>query len=612
METRMAIAVSCILAGCLTSLAGHARNRTDPVVVTATRFPLSADETLSSVTVITRDEIERSQANSVGEVLRGVTGVDVTNQGGYGKLTSVFMRGTNSGNVTVLVDGVRMGSATTGTVSWEFLPLSQIERIEVVRGPNSALYGSDAIGGVIQIFTKKGEGPMRYGFSAGGGRYGTYEAAADVSGSTGNDWYSLKLSRFQTNGFDAREPVVQFAGSPFEQRIDEPDNDGYHNNSISARYGHRFSEETSIDFSLLRAVGNTQYDSDGANEDDFKESALGATLKTTPLEFWDMQFSAGMSKDYRTSFRSGNSQIRNRFDTERYSASWQNDFYPSDEHTITTGVDYHDDHVESNFSYEETSRYTAAAFAQYRGVFGRNTVMARIRPLKDEQFGHETTGNIAWGYRLSGSVNLNVSYGTAFRAPTFNDLYFPGFGNPDLDPEKSRTYEAGINGNHSWGSWNLNAYHTKIDDLIIFSNTTFVPENVENAEIDGLEATIDTRILGWQARFSGDMIVPRNDTNNKWLPRRARRTLQIDIDRDIGKFGVGGTLLAQSRRFDDRENLIRVGSYSLLDLRAEYRFSRQWLIRARLENVLDTRYQTVDTYNMPRRSLFVSLHFNSR
>ena len=200
-----------LVAGCLVSVAPvQAGTAQAPIIVTATRVAQTADEALSAVTVITRAQIERTQAATLSELLQGMAGISTVSQGTGGNLTSLYLRGTNPGHVTVLVDGIRMGSVTAGTVAWEFLPLAQVERIEISRGPHSALYGSEAIGGVIQIFTRRGEGPFRYGASITGGRYNTGEVSADLSGGSNRQWISARLAHNRTDGFDARQPTVEF------------------------------------------------------------------------------------------------------------------------------------------------------------------------------------------------------------------------------------------------------------------------------------------------------------------------------------------------------------------------------------------------------------------
>lgn len=584
-----------------------------PIVVTATRVAQTADETLSSVTVITRADIERSQAGSLSELLQGIAGVNIVSQGGNGKLTSLYLRGTNPGHVSVLVDGIRMGSVTSGTVAWEFLPLAQVERIEVARGPNSALYGSEAIGGVIQIFTRRGAGAARWGAMAGAGRYGAREAGADISGSSDSNWYSARIAHEQTDGFDARQPTVEF-GSP----VDEPDDDGYDNTSASLRLGHRFTDGTEIEFHGLHAEGNTEYDSTTpfANEDDFVQQALGVSLLTMPTDNWDLTLSAGRSLDERDSFRQGEPSSEFTFDTERITLAVQNDFTLASEAVVTAGIDYHDDRVDSTTDYNETSRATTAGFLQYRGDHGQHSLLARFRYLDDEQFGDHTTGNLAWGHPLGQSMRITASYGTAYKAPTFNDLYFPPFmgfptSNPNLQPEESTSVEIGLEGQTGQLDWDVRAYHTKIDDLIVYDLATFLPGNVDEATIQGLELSVSGQLLDWNTSATATLLDTEDEATGNELPRRARRTLRIDMDRDLGKAGLGASLIAQSSRYDDRGNTVRVSGYGVVNVRGSYQLGHELSLQARIDNLFDHDYQLVDTYNTAGRSLFVTLRYES-
>lgn len=583
-----------------------------PIVVTATRIAQNADQTLSSVTVITREEIERSQAASVAELLQGNAGINVASQGGSGKLTALYLRGTNPGHVTVLVDGIRMGSVTAGTVAWEFLPLEQIERIEISRGPNSALYGSEAIGGVIQIFTRRGEGPFRWGASATGGRYNTREVAADFSGSKDNNWVSARVARESTDGFDARQPTFEFG-----TLLDEPDDDGYKNSSASLHLGHRFGAGSELEFHGLHASGNTEFDSSFpyANEDDFVQQSLGMTLRTSLTEDSDLTVTLGRSLDERKSFRAGEPASTSRFDTERRVFSIQDDLQLSDSDSVSFGFDYHDDRVDGTTAYNETARDTRAIFAQYQKQTDQYSLLVRLRPLDDEQFGRHTTGNIAGGYQLTRQLGLTASYGTAYKAPTFNDLYFPDFmgfptSNPNLEPEQSDTIELGLTGKHALLDWDLRAYRTRIDNLIVL-DSSYVPANLSTAQIDGIEAGLSGNWLGWDSRLAATWLDGKDENTGNTLPRRARRSLRIDTDRQFGKSGLGASLIAQSTRFDDVANTKQVAGYGIVNLRASQQLSRKLKLQGRIDNVLDKDYQVVDTYNTAGRSLFLTLRYES-
>jgi vitamin B12 transporter len=590
-------------------------NESDAVVVTATRTTQTADESLASVSVITREDIERSQATSVSELLTGLTGIDSANTGGYGKTTSLFIRGTNSDHVLVLIDGVKIGSATLGSASFEFLPLSQIERIEVVRGPRSSLYGSEAVGGVIQIFTRKGLDKTDTHAEMGAGSYNTRAISAGMSSVKDDTGLSMTAARFKTGGFNAQKPT------PGPYGVNEPDNDGYSNDSVTARLSHRFDGNTEIDAHLFRAQGHTDFDGNYQNQTNFIQQAVGTDLNFAPVNNWQVKLRAGQSQDNTDNFK--DRTFVSNFDTQRDTASWQNDVTLGKNQLLTLGVDRQEDHVISSTSYTTDRRNDKGVFGQIQNKFDSQDFLLSLRQDDTDTFGKYSTGSAAWGYALSKPLRLTASYGTAFKAPTINDLYFTDIfgdhGNPNLRPEKSRNLEAGLHGKHDWGNWSVSAYQTSIDDLIIWVTdpTTFtsVPENINKARIRGLETQLSTVFAGWQSRLNFTITDPRDVGTNQILPRRSKQTLKLDADRAFGRAHFGMTWLAQGKRYEydytDPSNPtpIPMGGYGLLNLRAQYDLSKDWQMRAHLDNVFDKQYETAHNYNSPGRSLFVSLNY---
>ncbi|MBT8122272.1 MAG: TonB-dependent receptor, partial [Gammaproteobacteria bacterium] len=436
---------------------------------------------------------------------------------------------------------------------------------------------------------------------------------ADISGSHNSSWYSAGLAHKQTDGFDARQPTVEFGSL-----VDDPDNDGQDNTSASLRLGHRFENGTEIELHGTHAEGNTEYDSTApfANEDDFVQQALGISLRATPADNWDLTIAGGRSLDERDSFRQGAPASGTTFNTERLTFSVQNDVTLASDDTLSLGVDYHDDRVDSTTIYNETSRATTAGFVQYQGESGKHAWLARIRRLHDEQFGNRNTGNLAWGYQAGASTRINASYGTAYKAPTFNDLYFPNFmgfpsSNPNLRPEKSETFEIGITGEAGKLDWDVRAYQTSIEDLIVFDLATFLPGNVNDAVINGLELAATGTVLGWTTRAAMTFLDTEDNATGNALPRRARRNLRLDMDRDVGKAGLGATFITQSSRYDDNANTIRVGGFGVFNMRGSYQLERRLTLEGRLDNVFDKDYQTVDTYNTAGRSVFLGLRLAS-
>ncbi len=600
-----------LLAAALAAVSSYAAaddiTESGPIIVTATRTAQTADASLASVTVITRQDIERSQAQSVSELLTGLAGIDSTVNGGYGKTTSLFLRGTNSDDVLVMIDGVKIGSATLGTTAFEFLPLDQIDHIEIVRGPRSSLYGSEAIGGVIQIFTRRGTGKPDAYATAGAGSYNTRNVSAGLSTAQDGTDISLSAARFKTGGFPTQKP-------PFG----DPDKDGFENNSATAGLRHRFDNGADVGVHLFRAQGHTDYDGSSQNNTNFVQQAVGADLGFSPSDIWRLTLHAGQSQDNTDNFE--DTTYSSRFNTQRDTASWQNDLTLGKDHLLTLGVDRQADHVIGdcppfNCVFTVDRRTNKGLYGQIQSRLDNNDLLFSLRRDDNDAFGKYSTGNAAWGYALSKTLRLTASYGTAFRAPTFNELYFPNYGNPNLQPEKSKSVETGLHGKQAWGGWDVRAYQTSIDHLIntvCDINFNCTAANVDEARIRGLETQVSTTLAGWRSALSLSVTDPRDVATDHILPRRSKRSLRLDADRAFGKTRFGMTWLAQGRRFDDAANTVVVGGYGLLNLRAEYELSRDWRVRAHLDNVFDKQYETVHDYNTPGRSLFVSLGYQMR
>ena len=578
----------------------------DPVIVTATRTAQTVDETLASVTVITREQIEQTQARSVSEVLIGLPGVSISNNGGAGKVSSLFLRGASSSQVLFLVDGIKVGSVTTGTTPFQNIPIELVERIEIVRGPRSSLYGSEAIGGVIQIFTRKGGGDLKPFASIGGGKYDSYDTSAGVSGGGKDGWFNLSLSKSKTEGFDSCEN--QFMGGCFNI---EPDDDRYKNTSGSAQAGYDFDNGASIDVHMMRSEGEVEYDGGFVNESDTRFQVVGGSLSFNPADFWQVTLAGGSNWDESRNFKDG--VFSNDFNSRRDTYSIQNDTFIKDNHTLTFGFDYQEDSISGTTNYDRDSRNNKGLFAQYLGYFNSQEIQLSVREDDNQQFGRQTTGNAGWGYTWNKNFRLYASYGTAFKAPTFNDLYFPGFSNPNLEPEESSSSEVGISGNPNWGTWSVNGYQTNIDDLISFDFLLSRPINVDEARIRGLEATISTIIYQWQISTNVTLLDPENTTgganDGNVLPRRARQTFRLDIHRSFDRFSFGGTVFATDKRYDDLANTRKLSGYATVDLRSEFILSEDWRIQGTIENIFDKDYQTASFYNQAGRSGFVTLRY---
>jgi vitamin B12 transporter len=589
----------------------------DTVVVTATRTPAVASQTLAAVTVIERADIERQQARSVPEVLRGIPGVSLAHNGGDGHLTTLFLRGTNSDHVLVLIDGVPTGSATAGLTPLENLPLAQVERIEVVRGPRSSLYGSEAIGGVIQIFTKKGGGALTPQFSITGGSLNTSSVTAGLSGGGEHGWFSLGANLDRTDGINAcTGRPAPFAGCG----VIQPDRDRYRNLGISLRGGYAFSDAVQLDAHLLRSDNRADYDGsmfagDTARAD---QQVVGAQATLKPLEPWTLILATGQSWDLARAYLDGAVPLPvSTFETTRDTVSLQNNFALTPTQQVSLGVDYLNDAVASSTKYSVTSRDNRGVFGEYQGQFGATSLTLGLRQDDNQQFDTHATGSAALGYQFDSGLQITLAHGTAFKAPSFNNLYYPNYGNPDLDPEHSRSWELGVRGalplGAAAGRWELNVYQTEIDNLINFDSKTWMAANINRAYIQGIEATATTRRHHWDVSANVTLMNPEDrssgSTRGNVLARRPEQTAQLTFDRQFNRWSVGSTLFYAGRRFDDPANTIRLDGYALIDFRTEYALTPKWRLQARLENAFDEHYETSAFFNQMGRAAYLTLRY---
>ncbi|MEE9493821.1 MAG: TonB-dependent receptor [Gammaproteobacteria bacterium] len=577
-----------------------AADELEEVVVTANRIARSVDATLTPVTVITREDIQKYQATQLTDVLRRVPGLNITNSGGSGKVSSAFFRGTNSGHVLVLIDGVRHGSATVGATAFEHIPLDQIERIEIVRGPRSSLYGSEAIGGVIQIFTRKGGKGFQPSLEFVTGSHSSIQARANVSGGDQSSWYNLNLQGEKTNAIDSCNSTT--AGC----FADEPDKDGYRRTSFSVHAGRRLSDSLVGDFSFTHAKGFTEFDGDFQNQSKVLQQVISGKLAYELNDQVNLSLQLGRSRDESDNFK--DKVPAGRFDNQRDTVTLLADIGMTENQTLLFGLDWYEDQVDSTTDYDEKARDNQAVFASYAGEFGNTLLEASLRYDDNEQFGDTTTGAIAIGQHITDDITIKASYGTAFKAPTFNQLYFPGFGNADLDPEESENLELGIDGKMDSGRWEVNLFQNDIENLI----AGFPVNNVGKVRIRGLEAIINTQLMGVDVAVNVTVQEPEvrtGQSSGKQLIERPEKLFNLDMDRRFGKWSLGATAHAESKRYSDAANSDELDSFTTVDVRTAYQFAKDWRLSLSLNNVLDEEYATKKGYNQDGRNALVSVRF---
>ena len=590
----------------------------DDVTVTATRTPISVQDSVVPVQVIDRTQIDHSQANSLLELLRGRAGLDFTNSGGPGKLTSLFMRGTNSNHVLVLIDGVRVGSATGDTAALQDLPIDQIERVEIVRGPRSSLYGSEAIGGVIQVFTRSAGQGMQQNLAITAGSHNLRQATAGFSNRGERGWISAQGAYQKTDGINACRGTA--AGWGAGCYVDEPDRDGYRNTSINLRGGYALNDALSVEGHLLNANSFNQYDGSifGGNESDNRQQVYGGKLQWAPSDTFRLTAQVGRNRDEAENYfaANGSRTFASNFDTRRDTANVQADFVLAEGQQLSAGVDWQNDKITSSTKYDVNERDNTGVFVEYQGQFGAHTLQASVRNDDNEQFGNHTTGSLGYGFAFGNGFRLTANYGTGFKAPTFNYLYYPGFSNPNLKPEESKSLNVGIAQYADNWNWTLNAYETRVDQLIGY-DSSFNIVNVAEARIRGAELTGYLSLAGFDINAQASFTDARDNasasaTHDNWLARRARTSGRVDVDKNLGPVRLGVTAAGSGHRFDDAANTVRLAGYGTVDLRVEYAFNDAWSLQAKAANVFDRSYETVAWYNQPGREYQLTLRYNAK
>lgn len=563
------------------------------LVITSGRKAEPKAQATAATSVFTRKDIERLQVRNVDELLTRVPGVSVTRNGGPGSLTGVFMRGTSSAQSLVLVDGQRIAAASSGTSSLEFLSIDQIERIEVVRGSRSSLYGSDAIGGVIQIFTRSGSNtPAQPYMRLAAGSHSTYERTLGVSGGDAQTRYNLGGTLNESQGIDN-------TGGSLGQNSD---NDALRNRALSMNVSHQFNDQLEAGISALDQRGKTEFDdiySGTRPYDDFQLSTAAGYVSNQFNDSWNSRLDLGHSEDKRNTKNDDLVGSLSAFNTYRNSANWLNTLQVNEQNGFLVGLDWYDDILHSSTDFNQTSRWNKAGYVQHRFYGESFSTELGLRHDDNQDFGSENTWNGALTLPVNQRNEAILSYSEGFRAPTFNDLYYPdscyfGFcyanANPELQPETSKTYELQWRSQiNSDGQLDLSVYRTELQDAIVLDEN-FIPQNLQTARINGFEAALNQRIGEWQSSLALGLIDPRDRDTGHTLARRAKRTLTLDIDRPFAEFSVGGTWRAVAGRYDDAANTRALGGYGLLGLRGAWQATEEVAFDVKLNNLLNKDY----------------------
>ena len=565
----------------------------DPIVVTAARGPQSAVDLVADVTVIGPDEIAQSGSDSLVSLLQRQPGVEIARNGGPGATSGIFLRGANATQTLVLIDGMRVSSSSSGATALEAVPLDQVDHIEILRGPASSLYGADAIGGVVQIFTRRGQRGMHANASVGYGSYATASGAAGISGGSATARGSLQLSARRSDGFNAITNPANFSY--------DPDRDGYRDRSVVANGdltplpGHTLSAQ------FFRSRLDNQFDARDAFNDRTITTLTSWQVASSDrvATWWGSKLSAGEGED-RSVSKTGYGDYP--FRTRQRQYAWQNDLtLPAG--SLSVAAERREERVDSDSGFAVDARATNSLTAIARIVAGANALQMNVRRDESSQFGGRTTGALAWGYRISPTWRMTAGAGTAFRVPTFNDLYYPGYSNPDLRPETSHNLEGGIHATGRIGeaSWQAHAvgYYNRVRDLIVFQcDAAFNcrPDNVADATLEGVTFDGNWAWHDASVHASIDLQSPTDDVTGHLLPRRARRHATLSYSRQAGPARLTAEWVGSSARYDDAENLRRLGGYGIVNVAVEWPLEHGVTLFVRGDNLLDKNYELSADY----------------
>lgn len=587
----------------------QASSATETVVVTGTRTPQRVDRALAEVTVIDREQLEAAGGRTLAELLAGEPGVQFWSNGGLGQNASVSLRGLEARHTLLLVDGVRTGSATVGTPTWDNIPLDAIERIEIVRGPMSGLYGSDAVGGVIQIFTRGGRAGFKPDASATVGSRGYAELAAGARFGSGIVDAHLRLQHRRAEGSSASNERVPFGNF-------NPDEDGFEQSSVTGRVGVRLGDWRA-EASLLSATSKNGYD-DGPGVDaraGKRTETLSAQLAGPVGGSWRTSIRLARSRDdFDTLAAASVYATLGRIATRQNQLSWENRIATPAGTALVLAERLEQVVERAGTPYEVSTRTITGIGLGLGGEVGAHGWQANVRRDRNSQFGQQTTGSLGYGYNLTPGLRATASVGTSYVAPSFNQLYWPGFGNPDLLPEEGRQREVGL----VWRGETVTSRIAWFDNRIrgYISNGP-LPANIPRVKVDGISFSADATLGAWTLGGGIDSLRPVNVTEGsttfgRILPRRVQESARLMADWRQGPYALGGSLQIFGERFDNSSNTIRLGGYGTLDLRAEWKPAPDWSVSARLNNALDKRYETVFGYNQPGREAFLALRWAPR
>ncbi|MBN9206278.1 TonB-dependent receptor domain-containing protein [Methylibium petroleiphilum] len=617
----LALSVLCLAALASIAPSAAAQAQLDPIVVTATREPQPLDRVTSDLVVIDAQRIRDSAADSVEDLLRREAGVQVSRNGGPGHAAGVLIRGSSASSTVVLIDGVRVGSATLGQAALEALSLAQIERIEVLRGPGSSLYGADAVGGVVQIFTRRGDGAPRFSAHAAVGGKSSREGDLAVSGATGGFDYAASLSHERSDGVSTLRPGDQFGNY-------NPDADGFRRNTGQLRLGFTPAQGHRIGLQALESRLNSQYDASEFLPPTFAQDPSPDFRDRLKTRVFALDYRGKLSELWTTTAQLSRNDDQSRtggtvidhFKTRRDQLSWQNALNFSTDQQLVLALERLEEEVDASGFVPDLKRDNNAVVIGYTGKFGDHVLQADLRHDDNSVYDGVTTGRLGWSLELMRGLRLRALYGTSFRAPTFNDLYYPGYGVDSIAPERGRSAEVGVNWQSGGSEAAVTVFHNRVRDLILYQpDRTFCPAdpafdfgcagNVSRARLQGVTLSAGQTWSGFTLRGTVDFLDATDQNTGDRLNRRAAHQEAVHADYTVGSWTAGASVLNVGSRPDGSA---RLGGYTALDLRAKWRFAPQWQLEAKLLNATDRDIEPARDYQDLGRQAWIGVRFDGQ
>ena len=630
----------------ITNVLADTELKTSDVFVTATRTPIAKNNVIADITIITEEEIKFAGSSTIVELLQRQPGIEISNNGGPGKVSTFNIRGTSSNHSVVLIDGLRIDSAFNGLTALQNLSLSQIEKIEIVRGPASSLYGADAIGGVIQIFTKKGINGFNPYLNIGAGSYNTKSLETGVRGITDNTNYAINFSGYNTEGFSAFKPNSLAQSNSYNL-----DKDGYNNFSLSGFLSHKFNDKDKIVLNLFVSKGSNKYDNPTADTygvSNFKDKQIqemiSVAIENKINDKWTSNIKMGLGIDKYVDLQrslddfSSIVPLKDSYLSRQNQFSWLNNIklplgnlvmlYDFTGQKINVSpqpvCSYDDDGIQTGCvlePYKKTKRNNQGLMIGYLLTQENHNFQANVREDINSLYENSTTGNLGYAFNFNPEWKIALSYGTAFRSPTFNYAYAPNYSNENLQPEKSKNAEATLKYQSDLDSVSFTIFQNKINNLIV-TNASYVPANINNAEIVG--STLSASHFFGHLLLKGNYTfqLPKNEDKAAILPLRSKEYGNVSMNYYYENWNFGIETSASAKRYNDENNNYKISGYSVTNLIADYKINNELALNLRLNNLFNRDYSlalntfdnsgSIIKYQTPGSSFFINLRYEPK